>query len=272
MVQWQRLNPPGSAHVQGDIYTAILEGGYPEYDWLNVEGFSASVSQATDISSAVASGGGSYQGHWTNTLALQMNISSDNVNDTAAGTGARTVRITGLESHESQSPVSEDVTLNGTTSVQTSTAFWRVYSMHVLTAGSGGENAGNITAAANITGDTTCVIRATYNQSYSGVTTIPYNCTGYLKRIRFGGSVGSAGNNNFMADVSVLVRDSIDNVYRAIRYLTYNGGQQLEYVALGGEHLPAGADVKMRIESVSDAGTVIEGHLEILCKSNDGVH
>lgn len=73
-------------------------------------------------------------------------VVSGSVNDASAGTGARTVQVTGYNS--SRALVSETVTLNGTTPVNTSNSFSHITEMRVLTVGSGGVSAGIITATA----------------------------------------------------------------------------------------------------------------------------
>ena len=75
------------------------------------------------------------------TAAVVCTVSSANIAaDTAAGTGARTVRIVGLDAAFNE--ITEVVTLNGMTSVSTVNAYFRINSFTVVTAGSGGRNAG----------------------------------------------------------------------------------------------------------------------------------
>lgn len=71
-----------------------------------------------------------------------MSVSSTNANDTAAGTGARTVLITGLD--ENYNDVTESIILNGLTGVNTTKQFIRVFKVRVTTAGSGATAAGDI--------------------------------------------------------------------------------------------------------------------------------
>lgn len=74
----------------------------------------------------------------------QLKLVSANANDAAAGTGARTVRIVYLDD-EGNGPYCETVTLNGTTPVSTASSnLCYIERMEVLTAGSGGKNAGVI--------------------------------------------------------------------------------------------------------------------------------
>lgn len=74
----------------------------------------------------------------------QRSLSSSSVSDISAGTGARTARITYLDS-TGNGPFTEDVTLNGTTPVDTvATNICFIESMEVLTVGSTGNNVGII--------------------------------------------------------------------------------------------------------------------------------
>jgi hypothetical protein len=78
------------------------------------------------------------------TTDAQRRLISSSANDTAAGTGARTVKITYFNS-TGAGPFTETVTLNGTTAVNTvATNIRFIEQIEVLTAGSGGANAGTI--------------------------------------------------------------------------------------------------------------------------------
>lgn len=79
------------------------------------------------------------------TTNAQRSISSANANDTGAGTGARTVRIT-YYTATFTGPFTVDLTLSGVAAVNTGVAdICYVEKIQVLTAGSGGVNAGIIT-------------------------------------------------------------------------------------------------------------------------------
>ena len=68
------------------------------------------------------------------TVALQMKVSSSSANDTASGTGARTVYVAGLDANHNE--ISEIVTLNGQTAVLTTQFFLHINEAYVATAGS----------------------------------------------------------------------------------------------------------------------------------------
>lgn len=77
----------------------------------------------------------------------QRSIVSSSANDTSAGTGARTVRLTYFSCSSGVGALTTlDLTMNGTTAVNTgSTDICYIERMEVLTVGSGGSNAGTIT-------------------------------------------------------------------------------------------------------------------------------
>lgn len=77
---------------------------------------------------------------------VQMSIVSTSANDTAAGTGIRTVDIHYLDAN--LAPMIETVTMNGTTPVLTvATNIRFIQCLHMATYGSGNAAAGNITAS-----------------------------------------------------------------------------------------------------------------------------
>jgi hypothetical protein len=82
------------------------------------------------------------------TSAGQRSIASASASDAAAGTGARTIKITYYKNNAGTvtGPFYETLTLNGTTGVNTvASDIYYIEQMEVLTVGSGGTNAGIIT-------------------------------------------------------------------------------------------------------------------------------
>lgn len=82
----------------------------------------------------------------------QRSIASSSINDTSAGTGARTVVLTYLDS-TGAGPYTETITLNGVSYVNTvATDICFIESIVVATVGSGGSNAGTLTLKAATAG------------------------------------------------------------------------------------------------------------------------
>ena len=117
--------------------------------------------------------------------ALQMKVSSTSANDTAAGTGARTVIVQGLDADYNE--VTEIVTLNGQTAVTMTASLLRVNYAYVATAGSGNSAAGNIyigtgTVTAGVPATIYDIIKLDYNTTTTGSYTIPAGHTGYVSQ------------------------------------------------------------------------------------------
>ena len=116
-------------------------------------------------------------------------VSAASANDTAAGTGARTVRVWGIDSNYNFK--TEDVTLNGQTAVNLAggvATYILIYKMKVLTAGSGNANAtriyaGNGGPSSGIPTTIDCVIYNGDNDSKVGLFGVPAGFSLYIKSI-----------------------------------------------------------------------------------------
>ena len=139
--------------------------------------------------------------------AVKLKISSDNAADDGdpAGNGANTVTVEGLDGNYAE--ISETVTMNGTTPVETDATFLRTHRMYVETAGSGLTNTGVIYAAD--TGDTygtpgvpdtatgiRSTIGASEGQTLQAFYTIPAGYTGYMSSIT--GASGDGTNSSIV--------------------------------------------------------------------------
>lgn len=116
----------------------------------------------------VWSGGGAYP--WM-TGATSLEIVSDSANDAAAGTGARTVLINGLDAN--YVAVAQTITLNGTNAVAIPTQLFRINSALIVSAGSGKVNAGTITIRNSGGGSTRAIIPVGYGITRQAVFTVP---------------------------------------------------------------------------------------------------
>lgn len=127
-------------------------------------------------------GGGTYS---FPTSATTTTISSSSADDTAAGTGARTVLVEGLDA--TYAPVTEIASLNGQTGVTLTNEYLRVNRITVLTAGSGGTSAGSIYVGTGTvtTGVPAVILNRTgssSNESESAFYTVPDGYSAYITR------------------------------------------------------------------------------------------
>lgn len=158
----------------------------PNVSHINIIGYNPSVS--TTASNVWSGGATSYV---QLTAGVAMEAVSASGNDTAAGTGARTIRVDGLlgSSGNEYVPFSETVTLAGATPVAlTNTNVIAVNRTTVLTTGSGKVNAGKIDVRAVSGAAVKSSIQALAEASGISsdfVFTIPASRYGLLKKVQF---------------------------------------------------------------------------------------
>lgn len=125
------------------------------------------------------------------TAAQTLNIVSTSTADTSAGTGARTVQVTGLDGNYNEQV--ETVTMNGTTNVLTTKSYIAVNRLVVLTAGSGFSNAGIIRATQSTSALVVRSIPALGGVSQAAIYTVPNGKAVMIKNLVLGASKTSGG-------------------------------------------------------------------------------
>lgn len=154
-------------------------------------GFNSAVSTSNDT---IWFQQGAY--NWIST-ASTMKVSSSDATDDSASTGAKTIRVEGLDANFAE--VTEDVTMDGQAQVDTTTSFYRVHRAYVLTAGSNNTNAGVIyvytgTATAGVPNASTQIyttIGASEGQTLQCIYTVPAGYTAYLIQAEAGSVDGT---------------------------------------------------------------------------------
>lgn len=149
--------------------------------------------------------------------ASTLKVSSSSANDSAAGTGMRTILLVGVDS--SFENLTEIVTLNGQTPVETTSLFLRVTQIRGLTCGSGGSNIGNIhvylsseTSVLNGVPQTQAlrqlILDAGEGLDSSLCMTIPACCYSFVNRL----SASMIGGANNEAIIRVYGRENVESV------------------------------------------------------------
>jgi hypothetical protein len=183
-----------------DFGLQVARGQIPYHKSNFKFGFNADVDDALET---VWSKGGLYA-YLSSATALY--ISSSSTNDTVAGTGARTVKVSGLDSDYDE--VSVTVNMNGQSGVSLGT-FTRVNRIEVLTAGSGGANAGNLhvgseaSPTVGVPATTYAYVNAGDNQTLMALWTVPRNYTAYVTQTDI--TVATTQNNKYCT-VSLVAR------------------------------------------------------------------
>ena len=131
-------------------------------------------------------------------VAAIVKVSSTSTLDTSGGTGARTITINGLDADYNE--ISEVVTMNGQTAVNTVNLYRRVNFASVTTVGSTLSAQGDIffgvgTVTAGVPATVFNLIKFDYNNTITGHYTVPAGYTAYLVQGNFsaGQDTGTTG-------------------------------------------------------------------------------
>ena len=151
--------------------------------------------------------------------AAVVNFASTDAADTAAGTGARTLTITGING--SYDSVTETISLLGATVVPTANSYFYINRAFVATAGTGGTQAGTITGTSAAAGTPIlCRLLIGYNQTQNSGYMVPRNYSAYLNLI-------NVGTQNVLATALLdlgLFKKTFGGVYRIQAEWLLTGG------------------------------------------------
>ncbi len=136
--------------------------------------------------------------------ATVLKISSSDVDDTAAGAGARTVAISGLDTNYDE--INETITLNGRTAVNSVNSYLRIFRGRVLTAGATESNEGTIyvgtgAVVAGVPANVYATITVGHNQSLMAFWTVPNAHTAYMTHF-----YASTGVANKTTEILLYIR------------------------------------------------------------------
>jgi len=193
------------------------------------------------------------------TVAAPVYVSGSDEQDGAAGTGARTVTVLGLDANYNM--IQETLTVDGAPS---GSSFLRVYRAFVVTAGTLGANKGTVLISTGATGTGTVLADigtigsgTTYGtgQTFLGLYTVPAGYKGYLTRWNIG--VG-AYNDNCTA---LLGWKSPQGLFRTRDVMSVPGGlHNINY------NVPLIFDEKVDIEirALCSTGTEVSTNFDII--------
>lgn len=203
-------------------------------------------------------GGGDYPG-FPSGAAETVEVFSDDATDATAGTGARTVRLIGLDADFNEQ--TEDISLNGVTPVVTTKTWMRLSRGYILTAGSNENNAGTITARHSVTtANVFWIILPGDGQTLVACMTVPARRRMIIDSIFAGLDANTAAST---ANISIRSRE-LGGVFRMRRQHTASVGGPVDRTYKRGLILPEKTDVKLRVESVTANGTSLFGEFEYI--------
>jgi hypothetical protein len=228
-----------------------------------VYGYNRDVDTTTDPES-LWNGGGIYTG-FNATAAQTLQVFSASANDTANGTGARTVRLEGLDGNYNE--ITETVTLNGTTPVLTTFSFLRLQRQEVISVGSAGHNVGEITVRQSVTtANVFSVMPAEQNRSHLGCYTVPAGYNGFMWNAFFS-LIREGGQPNYdrEAKVDFYIRDFGEGKpFVSKEPIGITTGSFNHPCANLPFFIAEKSDIDMRIVSVSHDNSAIAGGFDII--------
>lgn len=249
-----------------DFFLQIRQGLISGYESLSKFGRNASI----DIGSSedVWSGGGI----WVPPTAARVHdLVSTDANDTnAAGTGMRQVRVIGLDGSWNQ--VSEIIDLNGLTPVPTVNSYFRIFTMENVSSGSGGANAGTITATAQTDLTVTARIEIGYGETEMAIYTVPAGKTAYL--YKYHGSLNRGTPAGTSADFAIIQKldASQSNAPILTRHsigCSIDGGNPyVRDFATAPLVFTEKSDIILRCLSVSSNATLVDGGFDCVIVDN----
>jgi len=181
-------------------------------------------------------------------------------NGVTPSTGALTVNLEGLNANYEE--VSEVVTLNGLTTVNSTQTFLRLHRANIVQVGSGGVNAGAITATVN--GNAQVYIDAENGQSSQLTYTVPGNKYWVLDAISLG--CGRMTTGDLDMRMQIRLYNSTLGAYEGWRtvgdFYLYNGGNYRADNTVG-QVLPPKTDVRCVLNSsaATQAFGILDGFL-----------
>lgn len=216
-----------------EVSRGVLTGSY---DGINVNGEGGGVN-TLNVQQDVWPYAGDHT--WL-TAASTLQVVSSSANDTAAGTGARSITITGLDIN--LATISETVTFNGTTPVTTVNSYFRLLRGFIGATGTyANTNLGNITITATTGGSVQGYIAIGHGRLSQGAYTVPAGRRFILKRVIVGSEATKPTNFHIYIQGSLPVTAPYGGKQVGLNYPAVSGmfQEDLYHETI----LPAGTDL-----------------------------
>jgi hypothetical protein len=266
-------NLPLNATIQEDSDAAVVRtidseldiaaGRFTGYSVVNKYGTNSDIDTAS-VPEDVWEAGGVYTGFPSS--AENIEILSSSAADASAGTGARTVRVMGLDADFNS--LSETITLNGTTPAASVGQFIRVHTATVLSAGSGGVNAGTITVRqATTEANVFLNLNPGRNQSNCSAYTVPAGYTAYMRSLHMAIRGTAQANTPAAIEGNIWTR-AFGGVFRSRRPFVVSSNYRLYDAIYGGIPFTEKSDIVLRVTASSGDNVSVAGGYDLLLVKN----
>lgn len=254
--------PQGAAAPRSFLFD-VKAGRYTGVNTINKFGRNNDIDTSTTPETIWTRGG-----LWVPPTAARIHslVSTSTADDIDSGTGARSIRIFGLD--ENLDEQQEDLELQGQTPVQTTNSYLRIHRMVITSAGSGEVNAGTITATAETDLTVTAEIAVGQGTTQMAVWTVPRNKTAYVVTA-FGSSNRQGAAAAAMVELDLVVRYGIDTAtpYRIDAQtfaLSVEGTSGINYQYSLPKKIVGPADIEVRASFVTDNDTIVSSGFDVV--------
>lgn len=197
--------------------------------------------------------------------AETFNIVSGDAADTAAGTGARMVKIVGLNgSHALQT---ETVTLNGTTDVETANSYLHIHKMEVILSGSGQTNAGAITATGTTSSNVMSSITAGEGRAHQTHFMVPAGYTCFITDVLYS-TFRASGTGRKEAEFSLYSLSNTTNTKELIQKVGVASETVFQQSGAIKRQIPAKSLIWLSATAES-ANTAVSAQLDLVLVNED---
>lgn len=187
-------------------------------------------------------------------IAGTSNITASGATLTDTGTGARIVKVTGVDANFAE--ITENVALNGATVAPTLKSYLRINDFEVIDAGSGGVNAGTITATAVTDATISAQIAIGKNKARQAIFSVPADRDLMLTSITIG--VGKTTVTTIEGDLLVRPFGEVFKSEYTIPASTLGSNQTIKKFKPN-LFIAAKSDIKLQTTVLVDASSVFGG-------------
>lgn len=191
-----------------------------------------------------------------------MDIVSTSTDDDGnpEGTGAHRIAIRGLD--DNYTPISEIVTLDGTSVVVTTQSYFRVNRMIILSAGSNDTNVGDISATATTAGTIQAEIKADNGVTTKSQLTVPENKRFFITSL----SLGTQNND----EVQINIQSRIESGPWIVIYRTNIVSNSYKEQFIYPPSIPSKADLRIQgINLGMGSGVAVSSFMQFLLVDNE---
>ena len=221
----------------------ITEGNITDHFAINKFGHNSVVGASLET---VWSGSNLYP--WM-TVTYQLELLSDDADDTILGSGARTVELFGLDVNYLL--INETLDMDGVGIVTSALTYFRIYRAIVRTAGASGWNEGQITIRDQDTDTTRAIITTQKNQTLMAIFTVPADYTGFITSWY----VGSVTSKDTEFELYIRPEGEVFQVKRNIHLVGIAYANEFDFPEIVLEK----SDIEIRAMSSGGGGDVSAG-------------